>query len=168
MATFEFAGKLAITLRIGGQQVELVGTAELSSIASMTLEYKEPFDTALDLGTFDDALRTIGTLAAPGKITLNGKEISDPTVLNDLLESAKALPGFEFLKTRLERLPPPHVKLTALSLELSSLLFDPSVDTLPAGDLTVGLGLDFRDDSATLVGIKLETVTLLVKLAVTA
>ncbi len=167
MATFEFAGKLAITLRIGGQQVELVGTALLSSIASMTLEYKEPFDTALDLGTFEDALMTIGTLAAPGKMTLNGQDIGVATVRGDLLEGAKNLPGFGFLKTRLGSSPPPHVKLTTLSLELSSSLDGPSVGTLPAGDLTVGLGLDFRDDSATLVGIKLETVTLLVKLAVT-
>ncbi|HEY0994107.1 MAG TPA: hypothetical protein VGD80_43925 [Kofleriaceae bacterium] len=186
MATFSFNGRVSATLSIRGIPYTLVATADMSSSTGgggggggdggsreLHLAYHASFDDSAQVGTIGEIFQDLASL---GTLTLGGTQLlasaasgaaNNPlTLANGMLDSAKQLPGFAALVNAV-RSDTTMVRITDLEL----LLVAPrdAVLTLERGELTVGLGLDFRNNpSAKLLSIKLDTIALLVKFGVTS
>jgi hypothetical protein len=173
--TFTFNGRLAVTLQIGGQDVTVVGTADLTAAASMTLEYRAPsFDQAFNLGTFEEAVGKV--VKAMQNVSLGGTRIDTgpsgnlTAKVNELKTAAKGLPGFQAILGDAARgIDAAQVRLTELRLDLEAMepAAGASINDL-RGSAAVGLALDLRTAPLTLpgVGIQVKTITVYVRLGI--
>jgi hypothetical protein len=178
MSTFTFNGRLAATVTILGKPYTVVATTDMGQASSkLEMAYHAAFDDSAEVGTIAEIATDLANLAA-GAIKLGGTVLTaantsaaDPSgPIGQLLAQAQSLPGFSGL---LGAMPAPlrdaRVRITDLALALTAPPGDPPSGQLPkiaTGSLTVGVGLDFRNQAPanrTLLGVRLDTVTLLVK-----
>ncbi|MEK7877038.1 MAG: hypothetical protein AAB325_12700 [Pseudomonadota bacterium] len=166
MPAFTFNGRLGLTLNIGGKDLTLVGTADLTGTGSsaMVLEYlKDPSAPNLAVGTILTLLQDLANQCSTLKL---GSASRAADLLNQIKTSAQALPGFGTLMGQMETA---TVYITSLRLELLAPATVGATD-LPPGMLTVGFAFDFTTSSPPAVlpglGIRLRYITLLVKFTV--
>lgn len=165
--TFSFSGRLAITVSISGHEFTLVGTADLTSTANMTLEYQPALgEIGVTVGSIRSVIEELAGSTGQGwKLSLPGAPATIDGMVTSIKTAASSLPGFGPLLTHLDTV---QVKLTQLRLELSA----PPADNepLPPGTLTIGFAIDsFPPATAPRIptlNIQVRSITLLVKFKV--